>query len=164
MVDLSTVAKSVANPATTHLLDKNCKPKVSEGTRVQFSFSLNSCGTIVKVVTDALTLFQSFNLPPACQFQVDGNTATYENEIFFPELISTSSSQRYISNCLTSYNCSAAGYQEVAFFFFFRLVVQCSYPVMRLHQLFSSMKFQSDTDGIGTIVRTEQKGNLWSSK
>lgn len=49
MVDLSTVVKSVENPAATHLLDKNCKPKVSEGTRVQFSFLLSSCGTIVKV-------------------------------------------------------------------------------------------------------------------
>lgn len=109
MVDLSTVSKREVNPATTHLLDKNCKPKVSEGTRVQFSFSLNSCGTTVTVVTDALTLFQSFSLLPVCHSQVDGNTVTYENEIFITELIGTSNSKRCILNWLTSYNCSTGG-------------------------------------------------------
>uniref|UniRef100_H3CA36 ZP domain-containing protein n=1 Tax=Tetraodon nigroviridis TaxID=99883 RepID=H3CA36_TETNG len=60
MVDSSTVVKGVENPATAHLLDKSCKPTVSEGTRVQFSFLLNSCGTTAKV---------------------DGDILTYENEI-----------------------------------------------------------------------------------
>lgn len=64
MVDLSTVGKSVVKPTSTHLLDKNCTPKVSEGTRVQFSFLVNSCGTTVKVVIDVSTLFKSSYLPP----------------------------------------------------------------------------------------------------
>lgn len=47
-VDLLTV-KTVVNLAGTHLLNKNCRPKETEGTRVQFSFSLNKCGTTLKV-------------------------------------------------------------------------------------------------------------------
>lgn len=111
MVDSSTVVKGVENPATAHLLDKSCKPTVSEGTRVQFSFLLNSCGTTAKVVVDASTLFQSSNLPPAYHFQVDGDILTYENEIFFAELINTSSSRRYTSNYPTG--CIGAGPKSI---------------------------------------------------
>lgn len=49
VIDLSTVNKTVGDLARTHLLDKNCRPKETEGTRVQFSFSLHRCGTTVKV-------------------------------------------------------------------------------------------------------------------
>lgn len=37
-----------------------------------------------------------------------------------------------------------------------RLVVQCSYPGMGLHQLSST--FQSDADGTGTLVHTKPGG------
>lgn len=48
-IDLLTVIKTVVDPARAHLLDKTCRPNETEGTRVQFSFSLNGCGTTVKV-------------------------------------------------------------------------------------------------------------------
>ncbi|XP_056882143.1 uncharacterized protein LOC130522123 isoform X2 [Takifugu flavidus] len=109
-IDLLTVINTGVDPAGTHLLDKNCRPKETEGTRVQFSFSLNRCGTTVKV---------------------DGDTMTYENEIFFTELVSTSVSKR--------------------------LMVRCSYPVERHPDPSSSMTFQADTTGIGTIVRKDRE-------
>lgn len=40
--------------------------------------------------------FHSLASPFLCGFQVDGDTMTYENEIFFTELISTSVSKRYV--------------------------------------------------------------------
>lgn len=49
MVDLSQDVQNGVNPATTHLLDRNCRPKDSDQTAVLFSFALNSCGTTVKV-------------------------------------------------------------------------------------------------------------------
>lgn len=49
VIDLLTVNKTVVDPAGTHLLDKNCRPKETEGTSIQFSFSLHECGTTIKV-------------------------------------------------------------------------------------------------------------------
>ncbi|CAB1423933.1 unnamed protein product [Pleuronectes platessa] len=37
-----------------------------------------------------------------------------------------------------------------------RLIVQCVYPLAGLHRLFSVHKFESDTAGVGKIIRTSQ--------
>lgn len=99
MIDLSTVNDTVVDPAGTRLLDTNCRPKETEGTRVQFSFSLHNCGTTSEVAPDALHLFRSLTLPPACGFQVDNDTMTYENEVFVTDLDSKTHSERYAINC-----------------------------------------------------------------
>lgn len=127
MIDLSTVTDTVVDPAGTRLLDANCRPKVTEGTRVQFSFYLHSCGTTSEVVLDAvhLTLTRPLTLPPACGFQVDNDTATYENEVFFTELVGRTRSERYAINC-PGCNCPAAASLQVAFSFQVDCAVQLS--------------------------------------
>nr|XP_008281070.1 PREDICTED: uncharacterized protein LOC103358044 [Stegastes partitus] len=49
VVDLSLAIPSGDIPARTSLLNKDCGPKETDGTRALFSFSVNSCGSIAKV-------------------------------------------------------------------------------------------------------------------
>uniref|UniRef100_A0A3P8UE26 Zona pellucida protein AX 4 n=1 Tax=Cynoglossus semilaevis TaxID=244447 RepID=A0A3P8UE26_CYNSE len=111
IVDLS---QSVANggiPARTNLVDKYCGPKEADDTRMLFSFSLNSCGSIAKLGKDYVT---------------------YENEIFINELHAPR-------------NLFGSTYTGIK--------LQCTYPLAGLHRLFSKYKFESDTEGVGRIVR-----------
>lgn len=52
-LDLSPHVQGGVHPARTHLLDKSCRPDASDGTRVLYSFPLNSCGSTVKVAVPA---------------------------------------------------------------------------------------------------------------
>ena len=50
VADLSLAIASGGVPARTNLVDKYCGPKEADGTKVLFSFPLNSCGSTVKVL------------------------------------------------------------------------------------------------------------------
>lgn len=82
---------------------------------------------------------------------------TYENEIFFTELVGTSVSKRYVKLPVCGFNYPTAASQRVAFSF--RVMVQCSYPVAHPQHPSTSMTLHSDTTGIGIIMRTERKDN-----
>ncbi|XP_060951796.1 zona pellucida protein AX 4 [Limanda limanda] len=62
---------------------------------------------------------------------------TYQNEIFYSKRHSSDS--QVASEPITE-----------------RLIVQCVYPLAGLHRLFSVHKFESDTPGVGKIIRTSQ--------
>uniref|UniRef100_A0A3B5AY31 Zona pellucida protein AX 4 n=1 Tax=Stegastes partitus TaxID=144197 RepID=A0A3B5AY31_9TELE len=64
VVDLSLAIPSGDIPARTSLLNKDCGPKETDGTRALFSFSVNSCGSIL-----------------------DKEYVTYENKISFSQKI-----------------------------------------------------------------------------
>ncbi|KAM8747504.1 uncharacterized protein AB9X84_015496 [Acanthopagrus schlegelii] len=61
---------------------------------------------------------------------------TYQNEILYTK--KTQNSKRVVSDNTT------------------RVIIQCTYPVAGLHRLFSVYKFESDTVGYGSIIRTMQ--------
>ncbi|XP_030286620.1 uncharacterized protein LOC115589692 [Sparus aurata] len=61
---------------------------------------------------------------------------TYENEIFYTK--KTQNSKKAVSDNTT------------------RVIIQCTYPVAGLYRLFSVYKFESDTVGYGSIIRTTQ--------
>lgn len=82
---------------------------------------------------------------------------TYENEIFFTELVS----KRYVKLPVCGFNNPTAA-SELPFSS--RVMVRCSYPVARPQHPSTSMTFQSDATGIGIIVHTDRKGNDCSSK
>ncbi|XP_039996264.1 uncharacterized protein LOC120797064 [Xiphias gladius] len=69
VADLSLAIPSGRTPARTNLIDKYCGPKEADDTRALFSFSLNSCGSIVKLGKE---------------------NVTYQNEIFYGKYISVS--------------------------------------------------------------------------
>ncbi|KAF3837097.1 hypothetical protein F7725_004561 [Dissostichus mawsoni] len=62
VADLALAIPNGGNPARTNLRDKYCGPKETDGSRALFSFSLNSCGSTVKLGKEYVT---------------------YENEIFY---------------------------------------------------------------------------------
>ncbi|XP_033992843.1 uncharacterized protein LOC117488158 [Trematomus bernacchii] len=62
VADLALAIPNGGNPARTNLRDRYCGPKETDGSRALFSFSLNSCGSIVKLGKEYVT---------------------YENEIFY---------------------------------------------------------------------------------
>ncbi|XP_034082260.1 uncharacterized protein LOC117552758 isoform X1 [Gymnodraco acuticeps] len=62
VADLALAIPNGGNPARTNLRDKYCGPKETDGSRALFSFSLNSCGSTVKL---------------------NSENVTYENEIFY---------------------------------------------------------------------------------
>ncbi|XP_036451860.1 zona pellucida protein AX 4 [Colossoma macropomum] len=70
MTVVSDVTKAVprADPARATLLDRNCKPRDFDETKVLFSFGLNTCGTRVKINKQYIM---------------------YENEILFPMVYSS---------------------------------------------------------------------------
>ncbi|KAM6908945.1 uncharacterized protein FYW49_012810 [Xenentodon cancila] len=55
VADLSTIIPSGQIPAAFHLRNDHCRPKEVSGTRVLFSFPVNSCGAIVKLVKENVT-------------------------------------------------------------------------------------------------------------
>ncbi|XP_042337388.1 zona pellucida sperm-binding protein 4-like [Plectropomus leopardus] len=62
---------------------------------------------------------------------------TYQNEIFY--------SKKYLNmNKLVSDDASE------------RVIIQCTYPLAGLHRLFSVYRFESDSDGFGSIIHTSQ--------
>ncbi|KAL6490672.1 hypothetical protein MHYP_G00010170 [Metynnis hypsauchen] len=70
MTVMSDVSKAVlrADPARATLMDRNCKPRDFDETKVLFSFGLNTCGTRVKINKQFIL---------------------YENDILFPMLYSS---------------------------------------------------------------------------
>lgn len=104
VADLSEVVASGGNPIETSLLDEYCAPVETDATRALFSFSLNHCGTKVKL---------------------DNLSVIYTNEILF------------ILNDTA----------EIG-----RIRVECTYPLVALHPLFSTFTFESKTVGVGRIV------------
>ncbi|XP_074479923.1 uncharacterized protein LOC141760757 [Sebastes fasciatus] len=69
VADLSLAIPSGADPARVNLMDKYCGPKETDATRALFSFSLNTCGSTIKLTRE---------------------NVTYENELFY-------SSKKYLS-------------------------------------------------------------------
>uniref|UniRef100_A0A673D157 ZP domain-containing protein n=1 Tax=Sphaeramia orbicularis TaxID=375764 RepID=A0A673D157_9TELE len=109
VADLSSAIPSGGVPARTNLLDKNCGPREADDTRALFSFTVSSCGSVVKL---------------------DNENVTYENEIFYSEAAPDESTDR--------------------------VIVQCTYPLSGLHRLFSTLIFESDSAGFGSITHTLQ--------
>uniref|UniRef100_A0A3P9KKL7 Zona pellucida protein AX 4 n=1 Tax=Oryzias latipes TaxID=8090 RepID=A0A3P9KKL7_ORYLA len=107
--DLSEVIPSGQMPVNFHLYNKLCVPNEVNGTRVLFSFPVNSCGSVIKL---------------------RGNV-TYRNKIFH-----------------TLNNVPSGDDKGVT--------VQCSYPLNGLSRLFSVYRFESDTEGKGTIIHDVQ--------
>uniref|UniRef100_A0A8D3A829 ZP domain-containing protein n=1 Tax=Scophthalmus maximus TaxID=52904 RepID=A0A8D3A829_SCOMX len=62
VADLSLAIPSGGMPARTNLNDKYCGPKEADDTRALFSFPLNSCGSMVKVVLDT-NVYINKNMP-----------------------------------------------------------------------------------------------------
>ncbi|XP_034532316.1 uncharacterized protein LOC117807238 [Notolabrus celidotus] len=68
--------------------------------------------------------------------KLDKDSVTYENEIFFSKKL------RALKNPADSSN-------DVE-----RVMMQCTYPLAGLHRLFSVYRFESDSEGVGSIMHT----------
>ncbi|XP_041842571.1 uncharacterized protein LOC121640773 [Melanotaenia boesemani] len=75
VADLSAVLPSGEIPARTHLTNEHCGPREADGTRVLFSFPLNSCGSTIKLTRGNVTyrnkIFYNLNMN-----SLDADTAT----------------------------------------------------------------------------------------
>ncbi|XP_033992842.1 zona pellucida protein AX 4 [Trematomus bernacchii] len=82
VADLALAIPNGGNPARTNLRDKYCGPKETDGSRALFSFSLNSCGSAVKL---------------------NSENVTYQNEIFyskkFLKVVSDNAAERVTMQC-----------------------------------------------------------------
>ncbi|XP_076015578.1 uncharacterized protein LOC143007947 [Genypterus blacodes] len=123
VADMSMAIPRGGIPAWT-LRNETCGPKAVDGTRVLFSFRLNTCGTRIKLGK--------------------GNV-TYENEIVAVEKSITG-------------NRLAVSRNETD-----KVTVHCMYHLAGLHRLFSVYRFESDMDGLGSIVHTvpPTSGKCW---
>ncbi|XP_037539427.1 zona pellucida protein AX 4 [Nematolebias whitei] len=104
VTDLFRVLPNGQIPTGTHLSNNLCVAKEMDGTKVLYSFPLNSCGSVVKLSR--------------------GNVV-YQNQIFY-----------YFGN-----SSSTEG-----------LTMQCTYPLTSLYSLFSTYRFDSDKEGVGSII------------
>ncbi|XP_019210094.1 uncharacterized protein zpax4 isoform X2 [Oreochromis niloticus] len=104
----------------------------SGGRTLRMSLMDNSCGPKDMNGTRAL-----FSFPVnSCGFifELGKDYVTYQNEIFYNK-----NYQNMVSNDVTE-----------------RVIVQCTYPLSSLRQLFTMYRFVSDTVGVGKIIRTVQ--------
>ncbi|XP_017294450.1 uncharacterized protein LOC108249520 [Kryptolebias marmoratus] len=104
VADLSLVLPHGKIPTGTHLSNNLCVAKEKDGTRVLYSFPLNSCGSAVKLLR--------------------GNVV-YQNKIYY-----------YFGSANSTEG----------------LTLQCTYPLTGLYSLFSAYRFESDKDGVGSII------------
>ncbi|TNN67940.1 hypothetical protein EYF80_021909 [Liparis tanakae] len=117
VADLSPATPSGGVPASFNLVDKDCEPKETDGSRALFSFPLNGCESTIKL---------------------DKENVTYQNEIFY-------SRKTYHGMSTVVSDDATEG-----------VMIQCTYPLAGLHRLFSAFRFESDTVGVGSIIRTTQ--------
>ncbi|KAF3837107.1 hypothetical protein F7725_004571 [Dissostichus mawsoni] len=85
VADLALAIPNGGNPARTNLRDKYCGPKETDGSRALFSFSINSCGSAVKL---------------------NSENVTYQNEIFYSKkflrpgkVVSDNATERVTMQC-----------------------------------------------------------------
>ncbi|XP_034532173.1 uncharacterized protein LOC117807180 [Notolabrus celidotus] len=76
--------------------------------------------------------------------KLDKDSVTYENEIFFSKKL------RALKNPADSSN-------DIE-----RVMMQCTYPLAGLHRLFSVYRFESDSEGVGSIVHSSHTEGLQS--
>lgn len=152
------------------LMDKSCGPKDMNGTRALFSFPVNSCGFIFEVKAEFTDLWH-----PLCCFALTLYFFFSLEKITW--LIKMTSSTRRMTRIWTwflvmplrgmnlktflliyiyifSPTCIDPWHWRLSLFP--RVIVQCTYPLSSLHQLFTMYRFVSDTVGVGKIIRTVQ--------
>ncbi|KAI9543320.1 hypothetical protein NQZ68_011969 [Dissostichus eleginoides] len=85
VADLALAIPNGGNPARTNLRDKYCGPKETDGSRALFSFSLNSCGSAIKL---------------------NSENVIYQNEIFYSKkflrpgkVVSDNATERVTMQC-----------------------------------------------------------------
>ncbi|KAI4895749.1 hypothetical protein NFI96_024037 [Prochilodus magdalenae] len=144
MTVVSDVTKAVprADPARTTLLDRNCKPREFDETRVLFSFGLNTCGTRVKVCCLKLQLWplvRSSCLHIASFLQINQEFIMYENEILFH--------MSYSSEIKPVITRDAP----------FKITIRCIYSVHGTSRLFVKRNFKAETPAVTAPVDHKAK-------
>ena len=163
VVDLSMVIPSGEIPRF-HLKNEHCQPSEVNGTRVLFSFPVNSCGAIVKVQACIcengvlsvafsqafISICTSSNRSLKIMWCIKTRFSTAPTITLLPMMLRR-------GMCLHLLNFFFSPIKCWSFIMLYcRVTVQCMYPLAGLHRLFSAYAFESDMDGFGSIVHTVQ--------